>query len=120
MLTLPERTERCSWLWQIVTQGGLRSTVNSAIAGSMETELRKLFAAYGLPESVVSDNGPQFTSEEFETFLKLNGVTHVLCPPYHPASNGLAQRNVQTFKNILAKADSRILLQHRVSDILFQ
>ena len=81
--------------------------------------LRKLFAAYGLPESAVLDNGSQFTSEEFETFLKLNHVEHV-CPPYHPASNGLAERNVQTFKNMLTKADPRIPLQHRDSDILFQ
>ena len=75
--------------------------VNSTTAGSTVTELRKLFAAYGQPESMVSDNGPQFTSEEFETFLKLNGAKHVLCPPYHPASNDLAERNVQTFKNML-------------------
>ncbi|KAK2155442.1 hypothetical protein LSH36_240g02048 [Paralvinella palmiformis] len=94
--------------------------MNSTTAENTVTGLRKLFAAYGLPESMVSDNGPQFTSEEFEPFLKLNGVKHVLCPPYHPASNGFTERNVQTFKNMLAKPDPRILLQHRVSDILFQ
>ena len=36
--------------------------------------LRHLFATYGLPEQVVSDNGPQFTSEEFRQFLKSNRV----------------------------------------------
>jgi hypothetical protein len=44
----------------------------------------------------------------------------VLYPPYHPASNDLAEKNVQTFKNMLAKAEPQIHLQHRVSDILFQ
>ncbi|KAK2147790.1 hypothetical protein LSH36_535g01007 [Paralvinella palmiformis] len=78
--------------------------MNSTTAGSIVTELRKLFDAYGLLQSVVSDNRPQFTLEEFETFLKLNGVKHVLCPPYHQASNGLTERNVQTFNNMLANA----------------
>ena len=46
------------------------------------TALRKLFASYGLPEQVVSDNGPQFTSEEFQLFMKNNGIKHIQCAPY--------------------------------------
>ena len=55
-------------------------------------ELRKLFASYGLPQQVVSDNGPQFTAYEFQTFLRQNGVKHIRSAPYHPASNGQAER----------------------------
>ena len=36
--------------------------------------LRPLFASYGLPVELVSDNGPQFVSEELKNFLKVNGV----------------------------------------------
>ena len=50
------------------------------------TVLRHLFSTYGLPEQVVSDNGPQFTSEEFATFMKANGIKHVRVAPYHPAN----------------------------------
>ena len=50
-------------------------------------ELQKLFAAYSLPQQVVTDNGPQFTSTEFATFLKSNGVKHIKCSPYDPTSN---------------------------------
>ena len=64
-------------------------------------EVRKLFAAYGLPQQVVTKNGPQFTSTEFTTFMKSNGVKHIKCPPYHPSSNGAAERLVQTFKRSL-------------------
>ena len=48
-------------------------------------ELRILMAEYGLPEEVVSDIGPQFTSELFKEFLKMNGIKQTLVPPYHPA-----------------------------------
>ncbi len=55
--------------------------------------LHCLFAAYGLPQQIMSDNGPQFVSEEFSSFLKANGVKHTRCAPYHPASNGEAGRS---------------------------
>ena len=58
---------------------------------------RQTFASYGLPEQAVMDNALQFFSEEFTvftTFLRLNGVKHVKSAPYHPASNGQADRFV--------------------------
>ena len=70
------------------------------------TELRKLFAAYGLPEQIVTDNGTQFTSEEFQMFMKQNAVKHIHSAPYHPATNGEAERFVQTFKRALKAAKS--------------
>ncbi|XP_040195338.1 uncharacterized protein LOC120928305 [Rana temporaria] len=63
--------------------------------------LKKLFAQYGLPTAIVSDNGTQFTSHEFQSFLDGLGVHHYKTAPYHPASNGLAERFVQTFKKHL-------------------
>ena len=60
--------------------------------------LWKSFACVGLPDVVVSDNAATFTSDEFATFLKRNGINHVRTPLYHPTSNGLIERAVQTFK----------------------
>ena len=66
-------------------------------------DLRMLFAQHGIPEVLVTDNGPQYISKEFELFLSQNGVKHKLIPPYHPASNGQAERSVQVAKNALKK-----------------
>ena len=58
--------------------------------------LRTVFARNGIPEQIVSDDGPQFTSREFAKFTKLNGIKHFRSAPYHQATNGLAERFVQT------------------------
>ena len=67
-----------------------------------------VFATHSLPRKVVTDNGPSFTSEEFRAFMSDNGITHVTTAPYHPLSNGLAERAVHTVKRGLkaTKGDS--------------
>ncbi|XP_054287546.1 uncharacterized protein K02A2.6-like [Macrosteles quadrilineatus] len=89
-------------------------------------KLRHCFAKFGLPTTIVTDGGPQFTSQEFNEFLSSNGIHHVLSPPYHPASNGLTERAVQTVKHALhrqllhdAKYNQSRSLQHRIDSFLF-
>ena len=50
--------------------------MSSTTSGATIDKLRYMFASYGLPEELVSDNGPQFVSEEFDMFLKKNGIKH--------------------------------------------
>ena len=81
--------------------------------------LRQIFSSYGLPEQIVTDNGPQFISEEFAMFAKGNGIKHTRTAPYHPASNGLAERFVQSLKiSLKTTASSGRSLSHRVSSYL--
>ena len=61
--------------------------------------MRRVFCSTGLPWITVSDNGPQFVSEEFQSFLRRNLVDHILCSSYSPKSNISCERFVQTFKN---------------------
>ena len=75
----------------------------SATSSATVECLRQVFAQFGVPETVVTDNGTCFTSDEFELFLKMNGIRHLTSAPYHPASNGLAERAVQIVKHGLKK-----------------
>ncbi len=79
--------------------------MSSTTASATIRALKELFAIFGLPSVIVSDNGSQFHSEEFSKFLKRNGIKGKFSAPYHPATNSQAEHYVQTVKNAL-KADT--------------
>lgn len=68
--------------------------------------LEKWIFAFGIPRTIVSDNGPQLISSEFRTFLHKWDIEHVTSSPHYPQSNGEAERAVQTVKNLLNKNDN--------------
>ncbi|XP_060786568.1 LOW QUALITY PROTEIN: uncharacterized protein K02A2.6-like [Neoarius graeffei] len=95
---------------------------NSATSQVTIEKLRQCFSTHGLPQTIVSDNGTCFTSQEFETFLKQNGIQHKTSAPFHPASNGLSERAVQTFKQGIKKTKgdtgtkiARFLFNYRIT-----
>ena len=92
--------------------------VPSATSLATIEKLRFVFSQFGLPETVVSDNAPYFVSQELESFLKQNGIKHPTSAAYHPASNGLAERAVQTLKNGLKKV-RKGSLESRIAKVLF-
>ena len=81
--------------------------------------LRSLFAAEGVPEVLASDNGPQFVSEEMKFFLESNGIQHARSAPYHPSTNGLAERMVQSFKySMKAAGEETATIQKKLDNFL--
>ena len=81
------------------------------------TILRHIFSSYGFPEQIVNDSGPQFTSDQFADFLRQNGVRHTRSAPYHPATNGAAERMVQVLKKGL-KLASWLSVDHQLANLL--
>ena len=66
--------------------------------------LEEDFAHFGYPHSLVTDNATTFTSGEFQRWCQERGITHLTGAPYHPATNGSAERLVETFKQALKKS----------------
>ena len=85
--------------------------------------VRNVFAHFGLPLTLVTDNGPNFVSSEFELFLEKNGVRHITSAPYQPSTNGQAENSVKSLKSFLKNCSGndwrmkldRFLFQYRVT-----
>lgn len=84
--------------WVECVDMGTNTTSNAVIS-----VLRELFARFGLPNYVISDNCTSFVSDRFKTFLKINGIEHITTPVGHPATNGQAENTVKTIKNALKR-----------------
>nr|VZI32415.1 unnamed protein product [Spirometra erinaceieuropaei] len=93
--------------------------LNPATASATIAFLRRIFSQHGLPEVLVSDNGSQFTSSLFEDFCRQHNIQHLRSPPYHPQSNGQAERFVDTFKRALLKARGEGTTDEIVQAFLF-
>ena len=72
----------------------LTSTASCAVIEAM----KYIFSRYGIPETLVSDNGPQFSATEMKHYSHSFGFQHVTSSPYYLQSNGQAERTVQTAK----------------------
>ena len=91
----------------------LTSTTSSRVI----TSLKSVFACFGT--EVVSDNGPQFSSEAFHTFASKYCFQHVTSSPHYPQSNGLVKRKVQTVKHLLNNSTDQhsALLSYRATPL---
>jgi len=82
---------------------------NAPTAEEVVTHTKSIFARHGIPECVISDNGPQYTSGLYEEFSKCYQFKHITSSPYFPQSNGEAERAVGTIKRMMAKCEDPYL-----------
>lgn len=69
------------------------------------TVLKSIFARHGIPDHVISDGGPQYSSNAFREFAHTWQFNHVKSSPGYAQSNGMAERTIQTVKQMLKKAN---------------
>ncbi len=78
--------------------------LHSTRSADVIQELKQQFARHGIPDEIISDNGPQFDCQEFAAFCRAWDIRHTTSSPGYPQSNGKAENAVKTIKRIFKKA----------------
>ena len=73
---------------------------------NLKDHLEELFSVEDIPNEIMSDNGPPFNGKEFSSYLTGLGIRHTTSSPNYPRSNGFIERQIQTMKRLLEKANS--------------
>ena len=68
--------------------------------------MKQVFSEHGIPNRVVCDNGPQYSSEAFKKFTQKWQFDHITSSPKFPKSNGFIERQIQIIKRALIKKRS--------------
>ena len=66
--------------------------------------IKSIFGRHGIPQIVQSDNGPQYSNQEFQMFAEEYGFQHTTSSPLYPKANGKAEKGVEIVKRLLKKA----------------
>ena len=80
--------------------------VKTTSFANLKDHLEELFSVEGIPNEIMSDNGPPFNGKEFSSYLTGLGIRHTTSSPNYPQSNGFIERQIQTMKRPLEKANS--------------
>ena len=80
--------------------------VKTTSFANLKDHLEELFSVEGIPDEIMSDNGPPFNGKEFSSYLTGLGIRHTTSSPNYPGSNGFIERQIQTVKRLIEKANS--------------
>ena len=80
--------------------------VKTTSFANLKDHLEELFSVEGIPNEIMSDNGPPFNGKEFSSYLTGLGIRHTTSSPNYPRSNGFIERQIQTMKRLIEKANS--------------
>ncbi len=94
--------------------------LRDGLSGEIVTRLRSMFARFGFPRRLRSDNGTPFVSQEFENFMQTCGIEHITTPLYYPEANATVERFHGTLKSRLKRVREthRVPLQQALAVVL--
>ena len=84
--------------------------LKSTTAPAIIVKMKNIFARWGIPQELVSDNGPQFSAREFQDFASSYGFVHITVSPHLPQANGMTESAVKPAKKILRQKDPWLAL----------
>lgn len=79
--------------------------LNSLKSKEVIEKLKRIFVRHGIPQTVMTDNGPEFSSTDFRNFSYEWNFIHRTSSPGYAQSNGQVERTIQTIKNLMKKTD---------------
>ena len=78
-------------------------TLSTTTSAGVIRALKAIFTCHGIPATLISDNSPQYSWQQFQHFAKEYHFQHITSSPYYPQRNGLAERMIKTSKSLLSK-----------------
>ncbi|KII66258.1 Gag-Pol polyprotein [Thelohanellus kitauei] len=93
--------------------------LNVCTSDSTITCLEDTFSRWGIPRSIVSDNGRQLCSHEFKAFCERYGIKHITSSPYHSRTNGQVERIIRTLKEKYVKLGQLQNIHQRLAVMLY-
>ena len=74
--------------------------VKTTSFANLKDHLEELFSVEGIPNEIMSNNGPLFNGKEFSSYLTGLGIRHTTSSPNYPQSNCFIERQIQTVKRL--------------------
>ena len=92
--------------------------LNAQKSDAVIKPLKNIFGKFGLPEKILSDNGPCFRAGSFQQFFEQLDIGHVTLSPYYHQSNGRVETAVQIVENVLKKNESNVVITKALTTYL--
>ena len=91
--------------------------LSNMTAKMVAEHMKAIFSELGVPKTLVSDNGPCYTGDQFKKTMSHLGIMHITTSPHHHQSNGLAEGYVKIIKNLLSKAKETSQDYHEIISV---
>ena len=91
------------WLLITCPVSQLFQRLSSQTSKAVIEQMKSIFAKYGVPDTLITDNGPCYDSKEFKSFTQKYNFEYVTSSPHYHEGNGLAEKYVDIIKNWLQK-----------------